>query len=109
MRRTNSSGILPNHFTLSKSEYTIANNMKFINNTKSKKVPTGHNFMFFEVKSLFTNVHLDYTINIILRGIYDDNELYTNISKKEIKKNYFCLQKTCILLLTMRHTNNAMV
>ena len=38
------------------------------------------------MKSLCTNIPLDYTISIILRRIYDDNELYTNISKKEIKE-----------------------
>ena len=38
------------------------------------------------MKSLFRNVPLDYTINIILRRIYNDSELYTNISKKEIKE-----------------------
>ena len=71
---------------LSKSEYTVDNNVEFIYNIKSEKVPTGHSFISFDVKSLFTNVPLDYTINIILRRIYDDNELYTNISKKEMKE-----------------------
>ena len=42
--------------------------------------------MAFDVKSLFTNVALDYTISIILRRIYDDNELYTIVSKKEVKE-----------------------
>ena len=69
---------------LSKSEYTVDNNVEFINNIKSEKVPTGHSFISFHVKSLFTNVPLNCTINIILRSIYDDNELYTNISKKEM-------------------------
>ena len=71
---------------LSKSEYTVDNNVEFINNIKSEKVPTGHSFISFDVKSLFTNVPLDYTINIILRRIYDDNELYINIRKKEMKE-----------------------
>lgn len=37
------------------------------------------------MKSLLTNVLLDDIINIILRQIYDDNELHTNISKNEMK------------------------
>ena len=69
----------------SKSEYTVDNNVEFINDIKSEKVPTGHSFKSFDVKSLFTNVPLDYTINIIISRIYDDNGLYTNISKKEMK------------------------
>ena len=71
---------------LSKSEYTVANNIEFINNMKSEIVLTGHSFISFDVKSLFTNVPLYYTINIILKRIYDDNELYTNISKKVLKE-----------------------
>ena len=51
---------------LSKSEYTVANNVEFFNNRKSGKVPTGHSFISFDVKSLFTNVPLDYSINIIV-------------------------------------------
>ena len=46
------------------------------------------------MKSLFANVPLDYTINIILRRIYDDNELYTNISKKEMKEILLLCTKT---------------
>ena len=45
---------------LSKSEYTVDNNVEFINNIKSEKVPTGHSFISFDVKSLFTNVSLEY-------------------------------------------------
>ena len=57
---------------------------------------TGHGFISFDAKSLFTNVPLDYTINIILRRIYDDNELYINISKKEMKE---------LLLLCTKNTH----
>ena len=71
---------------ISKSEYTVANMFKFINNIKSEKVPTVHSFVSFDVKSLFTNVPLNYTIKMTLRRIYDDNELHKNISKKEIKE-----------------------
>ena len=78
---------------LSKSEYTVDNNVEFINNIKSEKVPTGHSFISFDVKSLFTNVPMDYTINIILRRIYDDNELYRNISKKEMKEIFLLRTK----------------
>ena len=60
---------------LSKSEYTVYNNVEFIKNIKSEKVQTGHSFISFDVKSLFANVPLDYTINIILRSVYGDNEL----------------------------------
>ena len=39
----------------------------------------------FDVKSLFMNVPLDQTINIILKTIYDNAELQTNITRSELK------------------------
>ena len=71
---------------LSKSECTVDSNVEFINNIKSEKVPTGHSFISFDVESVFTNVPLDYKINIILTRIYDESELYANVSKKEMKE-----------------------
>ena len=35
----------------------------------------------FDVVSLFTNVPLEETINIIIKRIYDKNEIKTNIQK----------------------------
>ena len=61
------------------------------------------------MKSLFTNVLLDYTMYIILKRIYDVNKLYTNLSKKEIKKLLGLCKKTYISLLTTKCTNNVMV
>lgn len=49
--------------------------------------------MFFDVKSQFTNIQLDYTINVILRGVCDDKELSTNISKKEMKELLLLITK----------------
>ena len=60
-------------FPLSKLEYTLANNIESINNIKSEKIPTGHSFLSFDVKSLFTNIVLNHKINIILSRISDNN------------------------------------
>ena len=47
--------------------------------------------MSFDVVSLFTNVLLEQTINIIIEIIYDKNEINTNIPKQEMKELlYFC-------------------
>ena len=86
--------------TLSKPEYTVDNNVEFINNIKSEKVPISHSSISFDVKSLFTNVPLDYTVNIILRRIYDDNELYRNISKKEMKELLLLCTKNAHLIFS---------
>ena len=60
-------------YPLCKLEYTVANNIESINNIKSEKIPTGHSFLSFDVKSLFTNIVLNHKINIILSRISDNN------------------------------------
>ena len=42
--------------------------------------------VFFDVKSLFTNVPLDTISNIILKKSYDGNELLISISRNEGKE-----------------------
>ena len=52
---------------------------------KHKKVPEGFQMVSFDVKSLFTNVPLETTVDIILRRIYTNHEL-TTLTKKEMKE-----------------------
>ena len=73
-------------FSLSKSEYTVANNIEFINHIKRVKIPKNDGFISFDVKSLFTYVPLDFTVNVILRRIYNEKEIYTNIKRSEMKE-----------------------
>ena len=40
----------------------------------------------FDVKSLFTNVHLEYYIDLILKRIYDNGEILTDIARSEMKE-----------------------
>ena len=40
----------------------------------------------FDVKFLFTYVLLDFNVSVILTGIYNDNEIHTNIKKSEMKE-----------------------
>ena len=46
----------------------------------------GYKFVSFDVESLFTNVPLDFTVQIILNRIYKDKLLNTNIRKSTLKK-----------------------
>ena len=71
---------------LSTSEYTVANNMEFINHIKRMNLPKNHSFISSNVKSLFSYVPLDFTINVILRRIYNENEIHTNIKRSEMKE-----------------------
>ena len=40
---------------------------------KKQKIPPGYQMVSFDVVSLFTNVPLEETINIIIKRIYDKN------------------------------------
>ena len=40
----------------------------------------------FDVKSLFTNVPSEYTIDLILKRIYDNGKLSTGITRSEMKE-----------------------
>ena len=71
---------------LSTSEYTVANNTEFINHVKRMNIPKDHSFISFDVKLLLTYVPLDYTTNVILRRIYNENEIHTNIKRSEMKE-----------------------
>ena len=44
------------------------------------KIPAQHKVISFDVEALFTNVPLDYPINVIIKRIYDNDEINTNIS-----------------------------
>lgn len=45
----------------------------------------------FDMKSLFTNVPLNGTIDIILRKVFDENKMVTNIPRSILKELlFFC-------------------
>ena len=52
---------------------------------KQQVIPRSYKLISFHVKSLFTNVTLDRTIDIILKKIYNKHETTTNIGRKEMK------------------------
>ena len=56
---------------LRESEYIIKSTNDFNGKVKGKEVSNGYQIASFDEKSLFANVLLDRTIDIILRKIYD--------------------------------------
>ena len=52
---------------LSKSEHTINDNFEFINYMRTISIPSDNKLMSFDVKLLFINVPLDFTIDQILK------------------------------------------
>ena len=52
----------------------------------------GYQFVSFDVKSLFTNVPLDKTINVILDRVYKEKVIQTTLKKRTLKK---LIKDTC--------------
>ena len=46
----------------------------------------GYNYVSFDVEPIFTNVPINGTTDIILKRIYIDNAISTNLKKRSIKK-----------------------
>ena len=72
--------------SLNISEYTVSSTKDFVQNIRTIKVPTGYCMVSFDVKSLFTNVPLEYTIDLVLKRIYDNGEFSTDIARSEMKE-----------------------
>ena len=52
---------------------------------KTKTVPRDYHPISFDVISLFTNVVLCTTIDIVLKRIYNNKEINTTTNKREMK------------------------
>ena len=90
---------------LSESRYTVKNTKKFTNKIRKQKIPKDHTTVSFDVASLFTNVLLEGTINIILRRIYEKKEIVTDIHRCEMRELlYLCTIKMCTLCSTTKFT-----
>ena len=88
---------------LGKSKYTITNTKEFVKYIQKQKVPDGYKIVSFDVVSLFTIVPLEQTIEIILKKIYINKEITTNILKQEITELLFLCTKMFISLSTIRY------
>ena len=71
---------------IGKSECSVLNTETFVKHIKGQRIPDGHQMISFDVKSLFTNVPLNETINIILRKVYNENKIVTNIPRSILKE-----------------------
>ena len=70
---------------LGKSKYTISNTKDYITRLKAERIPKRFKMISFDVRSLFTNVPLEETIDIILNKIYDEKKIETNIPRNIMK------------------------
>ena len=79
---------------LGKSQHTVPNSKEFVEKIKKERIPIGHKMISFDVKSLFTNVPLDETIETILQKVYAEKKIKTSIPKPILKE---------LLLLCTKH------
>ena len=86
----------------SKNEYNVQNTKDFVNFIKLQKMPFNHQLISFDVVSLFTNVPIDATIDIIIRRIYEFKEIDTRITKTEMTELILLCTKMSILRLTAK-------
>ena len=66
---------------LTKSQYTIDSTKDFINFTKTLQIEDDYDMVSFDVSNLFTNVPLDFTINLILEKVYKKKLVKTKLKK----------------------------
>ena len=71
---------------LGKSDYTVESTRDFIDKIKNSKAPSGYKMISFDVVSLFTNVPLQKTIDIILRKVYTEKRIKTKIPRNKMKE-----------------------
>ena len=78
---------------LRESEYIVKSARDLIGKVKAKSVPNVYQIVSFNVKSLFSNVPLDRTIDIVLRRVYDKHDLQTSKARSEMKELLICTKK----------------
>ena len=70
---------------LSCSQHIVESSNKFVNVIKQQVIPSSYKLVSFDLKSLFKKIPLCRTNDIILKKIYDEHEITTNIGRKEMK------------------------
>ena len=70
---------------LNESRYAVKKTKEFTEKIRKQNIPKGFSLVSFDVISLFTNVPLEDTINVILR-IYEKKEFVSNLSSREMRE-----------------------
>ena len=71
---------------LTRSEFSVDSSKEFVDTLRTQTLPPGFCLVSFDVVSLFTKVPLDFTIELILKKIYEDRVITTKISRQQMKK-----------------------
>ena len=71
---------------LSTSEYKVSSSKEFETTIKNVQVSSVYHIVYFDVKSYFINILLEYIIELVLGRIYNKGELVTSITKSEMRE-----------------------
>ena len=94
---------------LSQSQYTFKSTKDFIQKIHNVNVPHGFNMISFDVKSLFTSVPLEETINVALDRIYHGKKSRLQSVKTTCIIYYYCVPKMSTYDLEVIYINKMMV
>ena len=72
--------------SLTKLQYNVLSTDGFIQKIKNERTPKGFKMIFFDVKSLFTNVLLHQTIDIIFSKVYQEKKIKTSIPQNILRE-----------------------
>ena len=71
---------------IAKSRFTIDSTKDFVHKIRKQKIKDDYEMISFDVVSLFTSVPLDFTIDLILKKVYDERLIATKLNREELKK-----------------------
>ena len=89
---------------LAQNTHILKDSHDFISRLNKLILQNSH-IISFDVESLFANVPLDYTINLILERIYKNKELDILIPENDLKNYLNCEQKITYFYLMVYFIN----
>ena len=78
--------IIPGISKYASNEYTLANSYEFFNDLKTLNLNNQNYIVSFDITSLYTNVPVKETVNIITNLIYNNNEDFKGMTKNDFRK-----------------------
>ena len=72
--------------SLTKSEYMVESTKDFISSLNNVNIEQDYDMLSFDISSLFTNLPLDHTINLILDQVYKKKKIKTKLKRDEMKQ-----------------------
>ena len=88
---------------LGKSQHAVLNSKEFVEEIKAERIRIGYKMISFDVKSLFTNVAVNETIETILQKVYVEKKIKTQYQNRFSKNYFYFAQNTFILDLMLKY------